>query len=206
MFLHAIALPHRRALVALAAALLLAACGPSPEQEAAAEAASAQAREAKRVLLAEAGQRAEAERLAALWSYTSVAVPGETAPQRAATLRNQRPEYGEESFVVPPTVQLVLRDDPRWGQSVYLVIEDGLFDCGSPCAFNLRFDGGEPLRYSGDASSTGTRPALFIKDDERFTKSIESADQVAIEPASGRHAPLLFEVAQYDPLRYAAGR
>ena len=206
MFPHAIALPHRRILVALAAALLLAACGPSPEQMAAAEAADAQAREAKRALLEEAEQRAEAERLTALWSYTSFAVPGETAPQKAATLRNQRPEFGEESFVEPPTVQLVLRDDPRWGQSVYLIIEDGLFDCGSPCAFNLRFDGGEPLRYTGDASSTGTRPALFIEDDVGFITAIVSAKQVAIEPVSGRHAPLLFEVAGFDPMRYAAGR
>lgn len=141
------------------------------------------------------------------WAYVSTAVPDETRPQKAATLRNLRPDDEDPgSFAVVPTVQLVLRDDPRWGQSVYLVIEEGHFDCGQPCAFQLRFDDGAMRTWAGKASSTGTRPALFIEDDRAFIAALDGARRLEIAPANGRSSALLFEVHGFSAARYAAGR
>ncbi len=87
----------------------------------------------------EAAAQAETKRLQGLWAYLSSLIDGEVTAQRSASMRNLKPEGSEETVMAPPTVQLVLRNDPRWGQSTYLVIEDGVFDCGRPCAFQLRF-------------------------------------------------------------------
>ena len=154
----------------------------------------------------QAAAQAEAARLRALWSYVSTPIDGEARPQKAASIRNLRPDEADEaSFEVATTVQLVLRDDPRWGQSVYLVIEEGTFECGSPCAFAIRFDEGEAKRFAGDASSTGTRPALFITDDKGFIRALDAATSVEIAPRDGRFAPIRFEVGGFDPLRYETG-
>ena len=248
-------LPRPAALpLAALLALGLAGCGPSPEERAAAEAATAAAqaaaleaelaptlqvyRDAKargdaalavasaEVILADgpgsaaatevsegldalreqAKTQAEAARLRALWSYVSTPIEGEATPQKAASIRNLRPDEADEtSFEVVPTVQLVLRNDPRWGQSVYLVIEEGSFECGSPCAFAIRFDDGEAKRFAGEASSTGTRPALFINDDEGFIRALDAATKIEIEPRDGRFDPIRFEVGGFEPLRYETG-
>jgi hypothetical protein len=121
-------------------------------------------------------------------------------------MRNRRPDADDPaSFAVVPTVQLVLRDDPRWGQSVYLVIEDGAFECGRPCAFNITLDEAPPKRFAGEASSTGTRPALFIKDDAGFIRALDAATRVRIAPVDGRADPIEFEVGGFDLGRYQAG-
>lgn len=149
----------------------------------------------------------ETERLKALWGYVSTPIAGESNPQKAASMRNRRPEADDpSSFAVVPTVQLVLRDDPRWGQSVYLVVEDGVFDCGRPCAFHITVDEGTPKRFAGEASSTGTRPALFIQDDAGFLRTLDAATTLHIAPVDGKADPLEFEVGGFDSARYAAGR
>lgn len=184
----------------------IAGCGPSPEAQ---RAAAADAADAERRLEAqheEARARDEAQRLEALWVYASTSVDGAPRPQRTASVRNARPDEDDPaSFAVVPTVLMVLRDDPRWGQSVYLVVEDGRFDCGRPCAFNITLDDAEPKRFAGEASSTGTRPALFIKDDAGFIRALDAATTVRIAPVDGRADPIDFEVAGFDIARYKAG-
>ncbi len=154
----------------------------------------------------EAAAQAETKRLQGLWAYLSTLIDGEVTAQRSASMRNLKPEGSEEAVMAPPTVQLVLRNDPRWGQSTYLVIEDGVFDCGSPCAFQLRFDGGDPQRFAGEASSTGTHPALFINDDKRFIAALKDTKRLEVLPANGKGQALVFEVGGYDPERYRTGR
>jgi hypothetical protein len=151
-------------------------------------------------------ERAESRRLADLWAYGSTPIPDQTLPQKSASIRNQRPDADDpSSFAVVPTVQLVLRNDPRWGQSVYLVIEDGRFECGQPCAFDIRFGEGEPQRFVGEVSSTGTRPALFIEDDAGFIRALEGAELLEIKPVKGRDAPIRFEASGFLLPRYEAG-
>jgi len=187
-----------RLTVAALAGLLLAACGPAPERSDAEDSGGARppALEAP----------VEALPTTAPWSYVSTAITGQSRPQRAATLRNLRPDADDPgSFVVVPTVQLVLRDDPRWGESVYLVIEEGHFDCGEPCAFQLRFDDGEAGRWAGRTASTGTRPALFIEAAAAFIAALEGVRYLEIAPLAGGSAPIVFAVGGFSKARYRAG-
>jgi len=185
--------------IAVASAEVILADGPGT-------AAAAEVSEGLDALREAAKTQVETERLKALWSYVSTPIAGESSPQKAASMRNQRPDADDPaSFAVVPTVQLVLRNDPRWGQSVYLVIEDGVFDCGRPCAFHITLDAAAPRRFAGEASSTGTRPALFIKDDTGFIRALDAATTVRIAPVDGRADPIDFEVAGFDLGRYQAG-
>jgi hypothetical protein len=246
--------PLRLATTALLLSAALAGCGPTPEEQRAAEQAAAEARAAAldaklaptlqvyrdalarddaalavasaEVILADgpgsaaaavvaegledlrarATAQKETARLAALWGYVSTPIDGESRPQKAASIRNLRPsEDDASSFAVVPTVQLVLRDDPRWGQSVYLVVEDGAFDCGRPCAFSIGFDDAASRRFAGESSSTGTRPALFINDDTGFIRALDAAGTVTIAPVDGKAAPITFEVGGFDIGRYRTG-
>lgn len=196
--------------LALASAEVVLADGPGT-------AAAAEVAPAIEALRAEAAAQRETARLKALWRYASVAVEGESRAQRSAALHNRpaaadaadaadaaNADAPEPGIAAPPRVQLVLRDDPRWGQSVYLVIEAGDFDCGSPCAFLIGFDDAAPRRFAGEASSTGERPALFINDDTGFIRALEQAKTVSIRPARGG-APIVFEIGGFDPLRYQVG-
>lgn len=155
----------------------------------------------------QAKAQAEAARLESLWSYVSTPIAGESAQQKAASMRNRRPDADDPaSFAVVPTVQLVLRNDPRWGQSVYLVIEEGTFECGSPCAFRIAFDGSEPKRFAGESSSTGTRPALFINDDPGFLRALDAANgTLSIAPVDGKADAIEFEVGGFNRGRYETG-
>ncbi|WP_297866113.1 hypothetical protein [Silanimonas sp.] len=185
--------------IAVASAEVILADGPGT-------AAATEVSEGLDALREAAKTQVEAERLKALWSYVSTPIAGESNPQKAASMRNQRPEADDPaSFAVVPTVQLVLRNDPRWGQSVYLVIEEGVFECGRPCAFNITLDEAAPKRFAGEASSTGTRPALFIKDDAGFIRALDAARTVRIAPVDGRADPIDFEVGGFDIGRYQAG-
>jgi len=187
-----------RPTILVLASLLLVACGPTPETP---DATTTE--HDARPTAAEAPVEAP---ILAPWSYVSTAIAGQPRPQKAATLRNLRPDADDPgSFVVVPTVQLVLRDDPRWGESVYLVIEEGHFDCGEPCAFHLRFDDGEARRWVGRSASTGTRPALFIEDAAAFIAALEGARQLEIAPLAGRSAPIVFAVSGFSKARYRAG-
>jgi hypothetical protein len=230
----------RHPLAALALALVLSGCGPSPEEQQAAVRAQAEAKvapyladfertlaageyvQARRLadvilhdapqgaaaarvrevlddLSAKARQQAEQQRLQALWTYQSHLIDGHPTPQRSASLYNQR-EEGE------PRVQLVLRNDPRWGRSVYLVIESGDVGCGRGCAFTVTPEGGNARRFAGDASSTGTHPAFFIEDEAGFIALLTQAPALTLAAADGSGATLRFETGGYDAGRWERGR
>jgi hypothetical protein len=152
---------------------------------------------------AAAEQLREVRRLQGLWDYQANAVEGGT--QRSATLFSKTPDLGEDSPAPIPDAQLVLRDHPSWGRSVYVLLEQKKFDCGKPCAMRIAFDGAPAREWKGKQADSGKGPALFIEDDGAFEKALEGAKEVRIElpEGSGRIPSLVFEVGGYAPERYA---
>lgn len=119
----------------------------------------------------EAGARAR--RLASLWSYTATAEDGGT--QYAAAIATQAP-------IAPNArMRLVLRQHPKWGRSVYLLLDNATFDCKGGCAtLPVSFDGAKPQHMKATIPPTG-EPALFIDDDKGFIAKMEKAESVAID-------------------------
>ena len=145
----------------------------------------------------------ETRRLRDLWTYQ--ATPADGGQQRTATLYSRTPPVEEDIPAIPPDARLVLRDHPSWGRSAYLLLAQKHFDCGSPCAMRIAFDGGEARRFAGKQADSGQGPALFIEDDEAFVAVLDKAKEVRIQlpEGSGNLKSLVFEVGGFAPARYA---
>ena len=142
---------------------------------------------------------ADSHRLAGLWAYTTSAEDGGT--QYAAAIATK------EALKLPNArLRLVLRQHPKWGQSVYLLLDNATFDCKGGCAtLPVSFDGAAPQRMKATIPPTG-EPALFIDDDKGFIAKLEKAKTVAIDvnvkDAGAFRAE--FEVGGFDPARLPA--
>lgn len=153
---------------------------------------------------AQAEARREERRLAGLWTYQKFAVDGGT--QVSASI-DSRIEWDPESDQPRPVpdAQLIFRRHPSWGDSAYLVLQQKALACGPPCRLEIRFDDGEPGSWAGKPADTGTGPALFIVDRDRFLAALDAAERVRIQlPRSEHLTPVFeFEVGGFDAARHA---
>ena len=150
-----------------------------------------------------AAQR-ESRRLAKLWSYAAVAEAGGT--QYTAAVESKEPLKSAASAKDAERVRLVLRRHPKWGQSVYLLLDNAKFDCSKGCAtLPVRFDDAPPQRMKATIPPTG-EPALFIDDDKGFIAKMQKTKAVAIDAAiKGEGAKtFVFEVGGYDSSKLPA--
>lgn len=162
-----------------------------------------------RATLADVQEKAEAERevrrMRDLWTYQKFAVEGGT--QHSASL-DSKVEHDPESETrpPPPDATLIFRRHPAWGESAYLVLAQSNLRCGPPCTLKIRFDDAEPETYAGDPADTGTGPALFIVDRDRFLDALDGAQRVRVYlPPTEHLAPMFdFEVGGFDRERHLA--
>ncbi len=151
---------------------------------------------------AKAEQMRENRRLVGLWEYQKIPAAG--GIQNTAALYSRVEVDPESEVKAMPDARLILRRHPEWGESAYLVLAQQSLQCGPPCVLQIRFDDGEPQRYTGDPADTGTGPALFIEDRDRFLAAMTDATHVRIElPRSGHLVPVFeFEVGGFLPRRH----
>lgn len=141
-----------------------------------------------------AARKVEQRRLQRLWEYTAVKQDGGT--QYAAAIPSERP-LGPDGA----RIRLVLRQHPKWGQSVYLLLDKARFDCRKGCAtLPVSFDDGPAKHMKATIPPTG-EPALFIDDDKGFVARMEKARTVAIgvNIKGVGEKTVTFEVGGYDP-------
>jgi len=158
-------------------------------------AAAATVRKTLDPLQAQAKQKAETKRLARLWVYTAVPEAGGT--QFAGVVDSQHPIKAPDGTA---RIQLVLRQHPKWGQSVYLLLKNATFDCKKGCpSLPVSFDEAKPERMKATVPSGG-EPALFIDDDKVFIAKMSKAHTVTIDVNinGGGEQTVVFEVAGYD--------
>jgi hypothetical protein len=155
----------------------LAACGPSPDERAAAETeARARAEEAKSRELA-AAARHEAERVAALWTYSDT--PAGKGRQLSTYIFST--EMIDTDGKTPNRVQLVFRDHPEWGRSSYLVLQAGDFNCYRGCTVQVRVDDAAPKPMAGRRPKTDEAIAMFINDEAALWKLTSGAKRLSLE-------------------------
>ena len=139
-----------------------------------------------------AKREAESKRLSRLWAYNNVPEAGGT--QYSAAIASKEPLPGNAR------IRLVLRQHPKWGQSVYLLLDDATFDCSKGCAtLPVAFDDAPAQRMKATIPPTG-EPALFIDDDKGFIAKLEKAQKVSIDVNIFKVGPKteVFEVGGYD--------
>jgi hypothetical protein len=145
---------------------------------------------------------AEKRRLQGLWDYQDVQFD-EGVQHSAAIYSKTLP--AEEGEIAPvPDARLVLRDNPNWGRSAYLLLAQSKFACGKPCAMKIAFDDGAATKYAGKQADSGKGPALFIDDEKKFIAALKAAKlvKISLPKGSGLVTSLTFEVGGYDAARY----
>jgi len=170
-----------------------------------ASAAAAQVKQTLDDVRAKATAQRESRRVAKLWSYAAVPEAGGT--QYTAAVESKEPLKAGASAKDAERIRLVLRVHPKWGRSVYLLLDNAKFDCSKGCAtLPVRFDDAPPQRMKATIPPTG-EPALFIDDDKGFIAKMLKAKSVAIDATiKGEGAKtFVFEVGGYDATKLPAG-
>ncbi len=168
--------------------------------------AAAQVRQTLDDVRAKATAQRESRRLAKLWAYAAVPEAGGT--QYTAAVESKEPLKAGATAKDSERIRLVLRVHPKWGRSVYLLLDNATFDCSKGCAtLPVRFDDAAPQRMRATVPPTG-EPALFIDDDKGFIAKMQKAKTVAID-ATIRGEGLktfVFEVGGYDTSKLPASK
>jgi hypothetical protein len=145
--------------------------------------------------------KADAKRLAALWTYLTNDLRG--VRQHTASIHSSVPGSAAER------VRLILRRHAEWGQSVYLFDGDGSdrsrkgFVCGKACRLPARIDG-VAVALAAHSPETG-EPALFIDDDAGFIARLAGgAKTIEIDLRHATRGPFtaVFEVGGYDDPKF----
>ena len=166
--------------------------------------AAAQVKQTLDDVRAKATAQRESRRLAKLWSYAAVPESGGT--QYTAAVESKEPLKAGAAAKDSERIRLVLRVHPKWGRSVYLLLDNAKFDCSKGCAtLPVRFDDAAPQRMKATIPPTG-EPALFIDDDKGFIAKMQKAKTVAIDATiKGEGAKtFVFEVGGYDASKLPA--
>lgn len=142
----------------------------------------------------------EERRLATLWDYQQVAVGKKI--QYSAGIYSKPELFAGEPSDLPPSARMIIRIHPEWGNSIYLVLAQSKFQCGSPCSMQISFDNGEYKKFPGLQADTGTGPALFIENEKVFYKSLQAAKSIKIKVKGVPN--LEYEVASYDARKLGA--
>jgi hypothetical protein len=101
---------------------------------------------------------------------------------------------------------LTLRTHPRYGKNVIFSIKKGQIQCPSysGCTVLVRFDNGEPARYSGTGPEDNSSETVFIRDYSGFVGKMTKAKTVRISPSVYQEgAPVFeFDVTGFDAAKY----
>lgn len=143
-----------------------------PDSEAASR---IQADHAEATAKAEAAEHAA--RVEALWAYQSEAVGSKQ--QLSAAIYAKDPV--ETDGASPRPVRLIFRDHPEWGDSAYLTLEAGDFDCYGGCKVQVAVDDAAPKPMAASRPDTDEAIAMFVEDEAALWKLAGDAEVIAIE-------------------------
>lgn len=137
-------------------------------------------------------------RVAALWVYNIEPINyGTDGVVISAYLYSDRKADPEMSA----PVRMVLRRHPKWGRSVYLVLDSGEFDCAPGCKLSIQFDDQLPRDFAATKSSEN-RSALFIDDEQAIRDALDKIRVIGIKTSVGGIPRLLrFEVGGFDRVK-----
>lgn len=145
---------------------------------------------------AKADAAREEMRLASLWAYNVESVKG--GQQLSAAIYASEDVDTDGSGAKP--VRLIFRDHPEWGDSSYLVLDAGDFDCYGSCRVQVTVDDDKPRSMAANRPKTDEAIAMFIDDQRALWGMVRGARRLAIEfpvKAGGRRTAT-FEVGGLD--------
>jgi hypothetical protein len=144
-----------------------------------------------------ADEARDRRRLSQLWTYNTELLEGggENVVHTAAIYASKDPNDVNNDQT---PVRLVLRRHPKWGRSLYLVLDHGEFDCPPGCSVPITFDD-EPSRMFASSKSDQNKQAMFITDEETIRDILDKIRVITIKTSvDGRPRLISFEVGGFD--------
>ena len=146
-----------------------------------------------------ADQVRDKRRLAALWTYnihpTTIDDDGVLI---SASIDSDNISESEDSA----PARLVLRRHPKWGRSVYLVLEHGQFDCVPGCSVRVQFDD-QPARSFVARKSNQNSQMLSIDDEKTIREILDKIRVITIDTSvDGQPRSLSFKVGGFDRVAF----
>ncbi|MEO7478508.1 MAG: hypothetical protein ABIT64_04650, partial [Lysobacteraceae bacterium] len=133
-------------------------------------------------------------RLTILWSYNVALMEGGGDGVVRSAAIYATPSPGDDGS----PVRLVLRQHPKWGRSVYLVLDKGEFDCAPGCKVSVKFDDA-PAHPFAASKSDQNKQAMFIDDEKTIRDILDKIRVITIETSvDGKPRTLTFEVGGFD--------
>jgi hypothetical protein len=134
-------------------------------------------------------------RLEKLWTYnTELMEGGGDGVVRTAAIY-ATPDGGNAP------VRLVLREHPKWGRSLYLVLDSGEFDCPPGCEVPVKYDDAAPRPFKA-TKSTENKQAMFIDDEKTIRDSLAKIRVITIVTSvGGKSRSMSFEVGGFDRVK-----
>lgn len=143
-----------------------------------------------------AGAAENAARVEALWAYQTEAVGSQQQLSAAIYAKDTLDTDGSG----PHPVRLIFRDHPEWGDSAYLTLEAGDFDCYRGCRVKVIVDDAKPKSMAASRPDTDEAIAMFIEDEAVLWTLAGEADLISIEfpVKAGGTRTAVFEVGGLD--------
>jgi hypothetical protein len=149
---------------------------------------------------AKADAEREQRRLAGLWMYQTEAVGGGSQLSAAIYAKDNVDTDGGGA----KPVRLIFRDHPEWGDSSYLTLEAGDFDCYGGCRVQVTLDDGKPRSMAASRPDTDEAIAMFIEDEKALWKLVQQAEKtlsIEFPVRAGGTRTAVFEVGELQPAK-----
>jgi len=121
--------------------------------------------------------------LAALWSYNVTAATGDASDGVLVSASIASDNKADASDTAP--VRLVLRQQPKWGRSLNLILDHGQFDCASDCKVQVQFDD-QPARSFAATKSDQNKQTLTIDDEKTIREILDKVRVITVDTGFDR--------------------
>ncbi|WP_404358508.1 hypothetical protein [Methylotuvimicrobium sp. KM1] len=153
---------------------------------------------------------AEAQRLAAKWSYQVSDDPMSSRKAKYASIISENAVSFDFPYQGLQRGKLMLRDHPTYGNNVIFSIERGQILCESysDCTIRIRFDNGSSTRWGAVGPSDHSNTSIFLRNESGFVKKMRAAKIVRLQvPIYQEGEPIFeFHVGGYDAQKYKNGK
>jgi hypothetical protein len=150
---------------------------------------------------AHAEQTHDKAHLAGLWSYNVVVASESDGSDGVLSTASIDAESKADAPGDGKAPRLVLRDHPKWGHSVNLVLDQGQFDCPSSCTVSVQFDDHPARPFAASKAQQGGQ-ALAITDEQAIRSALDKVRVLTIAASvDGKPRALSFAVGGFDRVR-----
>lgn len=140
------------------------------------------------------------------WQYETIRDPMTDKQARIASLESNLSLRLEAPYGGRNMASLIVRQHPRHGLDAIFRVDKGQIMCRSyddGCALQIKFDSGNPIRFSGLEAADHDPRVVFIRDAKRFVAAAGKAKRILLQANFFHNGSPIIEFHSSAPLAWA---